>query len=244
MGIRSSENLPGSSLLEELTPLAAATAAFVLWHLVVASTAVREPLIRRLGRLRFAGLFSAGALAGLAAMVMTYGNAPYVELWAASTSVRHLSLSVMPVACILVVAGASTPNPSTVGMDMPAARVAEVSGILTVTRHPLMWGIGLFGLCHMLANGDAASQILFGGVAFLALYGTRRLDAKKRRSMGERWRHFEDATSNLPFAAIIQKCAVYDFPGIGWPRVIGGLALYVVLLLIHGEAFGVVPWAV
>ena len=53
-------------MLGQLAPLMAATAAFILWHLVVASTAVREPLIARLGHLRFAGLFSAGALVTMA----------------------------------------------------------------------------------------------------------------------------------------------------------------------------------
>ncbi len=228
----------------QLLPLVAAVAAFILWHVIMAGDRVRGALVGRLGATRFAGLFSAGALITLALAILAYGHAPYSELWDAPTWVRHISLSVMPAACILIIAGASTANPSTVGMGGPEAGSVKVVGILTITRHPLMWGIGLFGLVHMLANGDVASQILFGGISVLALLGTLRLDAKKRRVMGRKWEEFESRTSNLPFAAVTAKRVALDLAGIGWPRVLGGLALYAVMLFIHGEAFGTVPWRI
>ena len=53
-------------------------------------------------------------------------------------------------------------------------------GILKVTRHPMMWAFGLWALAHIAANGDLRSLLLFGSMAVLALYGTVRLDAKRR----------------------------------------------------------------
>jgi uncharacterized membrane protein len=37
-----------------------------------------------------------------------------------------------------------------------------------IVRHPMLWGIGLLGVAHLLANGEPAGVILFGG---LALFG-------------------------------------------------------------------------
>ena len=115
----------------------------------------------------------------------------------------------MPLALLLLVAGYTSANPTAV-MQRPVGPGWKATGILAVTRHPLMWAIALWALAHLAANGDLASLILFGGIAIMALAGTRRLDAKKRRAWGERWAPFAAATSNLPFAAITQGRARFD----------------------------------
>ena len=74
-------------------------------------------------------------------------------------------------AFVLVVLGLRTPNPTAVGMEGLAARSPE--GIVRVTRHPLLIGIGLWALVHLVANGDVASFLFFGALAVTALAGSR-----------------------------------------------------------------------
>ena len=50
---------------------------------------------------------------------MAYRDAPVEDVWLPPIGLMHLSLAIMPFACLLVVAGMSTPNPSAVGGDTP-----------------------------------------------------------------------------------------------------------------------------
>ena len=153
----------------------------------------------------------------------------------------HLSLAIMPFACLLVVAGMSTPNPSALGGDTPEALDQQPVGILKVTRHPVMWGIALWGIAHLLANGDAASLMLFGGMTLLALAGASAQETKKRVQLGRRWDGFVAQTSYLPFAAMAAGRTRLRLVEIGWWRIAAALALYALLLVLHPWLFGVSP---
>jgi uncharacterized membrane protein len=56
------------------------------------------------------------------------------------------------------------------------------------------------------------------------------------------WEAFSDKTSYLPLAAILSGRTRVSLGEIGWWRLALGLALYVVLLAVHGRLFGVDPW--
>ena len=79
---------------------------------------------------------------------------------------------------------------------------------------------------------------LIGGLVALALGGTVLIDDKKRVSMGEAWPPFAQATSNLPVAALVSGRARVGLAEIGYPRLAGGLGLYLVLLLGHEWVIG------
>ena len=49
----------------------------------------------------------------------------------------------------------------------------------------------------------------------------------------------KESTSVLPFAAILSGRTALDWKGIGWQRLLGGLALYAVLLFAHPWIAGV-----
>lgn len=170
-----------------------------------------------------------------------YVDAPIEVLWTPPIGLRHLSLLIMPFACILLAAALSTANPAAIGTDRPEIAARPPAGILKVTRHPLMWGIALWGAAHLLANGDAASILLFGGMTVLALAGSRAQDAKKRLQLGADWEAFAARTSYLPFAAVAQGRARVTFRDIGWWRIALGLGLYALLLALHPWLFGVSP---
>lgn len=217
-------------------------AVFIASHFLLSAPPVRRPLVRALGEWPFLVLYSVVALLLFSWVLLAYGAAPFVEVWAPPTALRHLSLTVMLLASILVVAGLTTSNPSLAGVDSRAISERGPEGILKVTRHPMMWGFGLWGITHLLANGDAAGMILFGGMTVLALAGAFAIDAKKRALMGDAWESYCARTSYLPFGAILSGRTRVTLGEVGCWRLAGGVALYIVLLAAHGRLFGVNPW--
>lgn len=225
-----------------LVELLLAAVAFAGSHVLLSSAPVRGPLARALGEWPFVGLYSAISLGLFVWLVGAYGDAPLVELWAAPTVVRYVALGVMVVASVLVACGLSLTSPTGVSLK-PAAAGAPLAGIFKVTRHPVLWGIGLWAFVHLMANGDLASLILFGSLGVLALGGTVHIDRKKRTTMGGDWRAFAGATSNVPFAAIAAGRTRVSLKEIGYGRLVAGLVLYLVLLLGHEAVIGVAPLA-
>ncbi len=223
-----------------LAALAVASGLFVASHLLLAVPPVRSSLVARLGERGFQALYSVLALALLAWVVLAYKDAPVVDLWFPPVAMRHLSLIIMPFACIFVVAGMTTPNPSAIGSNPPSA-VAGPVGILKITRHPVMCGFAFWGVAHLLSNGDAAGCIFFGTLTILAVIGPFAQDAKKRTQMGEAWLRYQRQTSLLPFAALALGRTRMRLGEIGWQRIGGGLALYAGLLAAHPWLFGVSP---
>jgi uncharacterized membrane protein len=148
----------------------------------------------------------------------------------------------MPVSLVLIACGVLSPNPSAVRQESQLRSLGEPRGILRVTRHPVLWGIGLWAAVHLVARGDTASLIFFGGMLLLAMSGTVLQDARKNRVVGVDWQRFASTTSNVPFAAIIGGRNQFKFEEIGWLKVLAGLALYLVLVFLHPYLFGARPY--
>src|SRR6185312_7689464 len=106
-----------------------------------------------------------------------------------------------------------------------------------ITRHPFLWGVGLWAATHLVLNGDVASLILFGTLLVLAVGGTASIDAKRRRRFPERWQKFADATSSLPFAAIARGAnrLAPALAEIGAWRLLAALGLYALAFYLHGR---------
>jgi len=228
-----------SGTLEEL---ALAMAVFVGSHLLLSAPPVRKRLLAVLGEKAFRGVYATVALAALVWAAIAYNHAPYRELWPPLTGLRHVPLTVMPIALFLVIGGSTAANPTMTGRDTATLAAAGPSGILTITRHPMMWGFALWGISHLLARGDVAALLLFGGLTVLALAGAAMIDLRKRLDLGEVWRAYERQTSFVPLVALIAGRTRLRFAEIGW-RPIGIAAVaYVVLILVHPYVFGVNPW--
>jgi uncharacterized membrane protein len=223
----------------DLATLILAAVAFVASHLGISSTALRPWLVGRLGRPRYLALYSIVSLACLAWLIWAYGNAPFLPLWPESEATRWLAVAVMPVALIFVAGALRRDNP-TLMTARPGSLVLDRGGIFAITRHPLMWGIGLTAIIHILATGDLSSLILFGAVGGLALVGTVLQDARKRREDPALWSDLAAGTSNLPFSAILAGRAKLQPKRLAG-AVVAGLAIYALLLASHEFLFGLSP---
>jgi uncharacterized membrane protein len=225
--------------MDPLTQLALATAAFLVTH-YVPSTPLRGTLVASLGERPYLGVYSLVSFATLGWMIYAYRHAPFLPLWQVP-ELKLWPLFVMPFALILLACGLMGSNPTAVRQEGALKAAEPARGILRVTRHPMMWGFGLWSAVHLLARGDAAALIFFGGFFVLALSGTALIDARKARTLGADWSRFAAVTSNIPFMAIIEGRNRFRLAEIGWTKILTGLVLYGVLLGLHPMLFGVGP---
>lgn len=224
-----------------LAELAIALAVFLFTHIVLAREPVRGRLVAAVGEMPFRVAYSLLSLAGLVWVCVSYAQAPVLWLWYPAPWQWMVPLVVMPVALAFLVGGVSTPNPASLGPQPDASDGELARGILRITRNPVMWAIGLWGASHILPNGEVASILLFGSMAALALAGIPSIEAKAAERAGVMWMVFEQSTSNVPFAAIVQGRqsfgpALREF---GLVRLAVTALLYGALLHLHGWIFGV-----
>jgi uncharacterized membrane protein len=220
----------------------AVAALFLLGtHFGIASTSLRRQLVGLIGEGPYRALFSLLALAALAWLVFAWAAAPFVPLWETGIGLRHLVAALMPLPFLLVTCAVTAPNPTMTGQRPDPDAGAPATGIVRVTRHPFMWGIGLWALLHLVANGDQASLLFFGALALLALVGTVLIDQRRTRENAPGWGVFLQATSNLPFAAIVERRQKLVPGEIGLWRIALALALYVAVFWLHPMLFGMAP---
>ena len=225
-----------------MTQLILASAAFLLIHLCVSGTTVRDRLVARLGEGAYLGLFSLASVGILVWMLIAYGAARAgggnLVWWSGNSATLHLQLVITLVAFLLIVPGVMARNPGAVGQTGALQDDDPVRGVLRITRHPFLWGVGIWAAGHLLVNGDLISLILFGSLGILAIGGAASIDAKRRRTHGEAWAAFEARSSFVPFAAILAGRQTLRPGEFALPALIA-IAAYVVALLAHPWIAGV-----
>lgn len=223
--------------------LLAAALFFVLIHLLVAGTRMRDTITGRIGDGPYMGLFSLASVAGLVWFGFAYAGArtePWNTIyWSTGPATRHIQIGLQLIALLFITIGISTPNPTAVRAEGVLDRPDAVKGMVRVTRHPFLWGVAIWALGHLLVNGDIASIVLFGAMLFLAVFGTASIDAKRRRKLGEKWDAFAAQTSNVPFAAILAGRQALNVTEIGWWRIVLGVVVWWALMAGHPYMFGV-----
>jgi len=123
----------------------------------------RAALIGRIGEGPYKGLYSLVSLAGIVLIAIGYGQYRangYIPVWDPPVWTRHLALLLVLVAFICFVA-------------------AYLPGhIKRRLKHPMLAGVKIWALAHLLANGDLGSILLFG--SFLVWAVAARISAKRR----------------------------------------------------------------
>lgn len=212
---------------------------FVGTHIGIAATPLRAELIERVGERLYRLLFSLVSVVAVVWLIIAYAHATTMPLPWGAAWLAGLPLLLMPVAFLLLVTALSQPNPTAVGQTPDPDAPEPARGMLRVTRHPMMWGIALWAISHLLANPDTASLVFFGAFAILALGGAVSLDHRRSRENAPGWGVFLQRTSFVPFAAIVEGRQRFVWAEIGWARLGLALLLYALFLALHPWLFGV-----
>jgi uncharacterized membrane protein len=222
--------------------LVAAALVWVLVHIGVAGTRLRDRIVARIGEGPFRGLFVLASFAILGWLAWSFGAAgPVRMLWQAPRWLAVLMMLLMLPALLLFVGSLSTPNPTSVTGARALESPNPATGVLRITRHPMLWAFALWGLVHLVVVGTLSAVFLTGAIIVTALAGMPSLDARIARRKPDRWPAFAATTSRLPFVAIAQRRNRLAWSEIGWWRPLLAIVLWVALIALHPWAFGVDP---
>jgi uncharacterized membrane protein len=147
--------------------LIAGLALFLGAHTLTTMRDARAALIARLGAGGYKVVYALVSLAGIALAAWgfsVYRATGWINVWHPPLVLRHIAVGLMLPAVILVVA-------------------SYIRGrIYTAVKHPMLAGVKLWAVLHLLANGDLGSIILFGSVLAWAVYD--RISLKRRSDPG------------------------------------------------------------
>ena len=116
----------------------------------VLAAPLRAGMIARIGEGGWKGAYSLVSLGGLVLIVWGYGLARHGEpLYALPPGLRHLTFALVWAGFIAIQAAHTPPN-----------------HIKRLLKHPMVFGVGLWALGHLLVRATPAGLALFGG--FLA----------------------------------------------------------------------------
>lgn len=227
-----------------MNSFALALSAFVLIHVGISATGLRRALVARLGEGPYRIAFSVVSLGLLVWLIQSYGamradpfNPLTWPLWAPPDWLRMPASALIFLGVVLAVAGVLTPGPTYAGFESSVTKSEPARGVLRITRHPFLWGVALWAAGHALVNGERFALMLFGGLGLMVVLGTRSIDRKARARNPEAWANFEEATSNLPFAAITQGRNTLKLDEIWW-RVLLGAVVCALIAFYHEAVIG------
>ena len=194
----------------------AGVALFIGVHLVPMIPAWRAALVDRLGEGGYKAGFAVLALVGLIGALIAYRYTPHVSLWPSPPPLRIVT-AILMLAAVLLFAGAK-----------------GVPWFKRIVRHPMLWGIGLLGVAHLVANGEVAGLILFGGLAVFGFAWQPLSDRRDAALDPAAWAETRRTTSFWPFA----RWHARTDPVTVRPLIAGAI-VYVALILLHPWLFGV-----
>lgn len=211
-------------------------AVFLIAHVIPALPAARRALRARLGAGGFLLAYSALSLLLFAWLIREALFAPFIPLWFVGPWGHWVAVLLVPLALMLLGASALAPNPLSIAfVDRPFDPAAP--GAVAITRHPVLWGLCLWGLAHVPANGHLVGLILFGSLGVFAFIGMAVTEDRRREILGESaWLALAAPTSVLPFAALVGGRARWPGDRLTLSGAALGL-LTAILLLAFGHAW-------
>ncbi len=225
-----------------MSTLVVASSWFFILHMLP-STPLRARSVAIAGEGAYSAIFSILSLLALVWMVMQFNAAAYGDkLWLVPVWWSWVKAALILFAYILIFGGLLTPNPSAPGgasvLDNPGAG----GGIFAITRHPLMWGVAIWAITHMISQATWRGFAFFGALAATALIGSYAQQIRKSNTISA-WPAFEAKTSFWPFVAIVQGRAKFSLKAIGWWRIAIAVVAWAAVLHFHIWLFSVHPLA-
>jgi uncharacterized membrane protein len=142
-------------------------ALFIVPHVFVTRREARAAAVARFGEGPYKGVFSLISIAGV--ILIGWGFASYrasgwIDVWSPPSWTRHLAALLVWPAIVFLVAAYIPGN------------------IKRRLKHPMLVGVKLWALAHLIANGDLGSILLFGGILAWAVFD--RISLKRRSDPG------------------------------------------------------------
>ena len=209
--------------------------AFAATHLILASVRVEPRLRARLGQTGYLGLYSAVALGLFVPLFWVYLENRYAGPWFWAVPLHGLVLW----ACYLAMAFAITLIAGAFLSASPASiqgGSTKPSGVLAVTRHPLIMGLAIFGAIHVFMNGNAPSVAFFSGFVLFGFVGAWHQDARKLHHELPGFREFCASTQFFPLLSPASWRGLRAVPIWVWCL---GVALATAIRWAHGPLLGV-----
>lgn len=125
----------------------------------------RTAMIGRVGELPWKAVYALLSIAGFVLIVWGFGLARQqpVQLWLPPRGMRHLASLLTLIAFILL-----------------AAAYVPRNAIKARLHHPMVLGVKVWALAHLLANGNVAHVVLFGAFLVWAVLSFRAARARDR----------------------------------------------------------------
>ncbi|WP_430474221.1 NnrU family protein [Thalassospira lucentensis] len=145
---------------------------------------------------------------------------------------KFLIIIMLPT-CILWACAILQPCPLSIGRKtgFDPAR----PGINRFCRHPLLLGVFLWGMGHVIANGDLVAVLFFGGSAIFALIGFSRMEKIRLRDIPQsQHQAILSGTRRFSPSGLLKGA-------IGLGDIVVGVLAYGVILIGHGHVIGVNP---
>ena len=154
----------------------------------------------RMGEGAYKGFYSLASVLGFALIVWGFGVARQqpVLLWSPPTAMRHVAALLTPISFVLL-----------------AAAYVPGNGIKARVHHPMVLGVKVWALAHLLANGTLAHIVLFG--SFLAWAVWNFIAARKRdRAAGVQYPPGRAGSTAVTVVAGLVAWAVFALLLHGW----------------------------
>lgn len=162
-----------------LIQLIVATTAFVFSHFVM-SGPIRSRLQSMMGAQGFLLFYSLVSLCALAWAIVTFDRVKAgTPLW------DGMAAGAWAVASLLTITGTAfllpsfVRNPALAGKNAAGVGTWIPVGVFRITRHPMMWGISLWALGHIVASPTPRVLVFMSGLIVLALLGSHFQDKRK-----------------------------------------------------------------
>lgn len=180
----------------ELITLFIANVAFVGSHFAM-SHPLRGAMVGALGQTGFQIAYSVISIAALYWVSVAFKAAPAGDLPGSGT-VGWIIATTLTLPAMVLFAGSLFGNPALPTPMAERQARAGAAGVFRVTRHPMMWGFGLWAASHIVLWWSWRTTITALSIGVLALVGAKLQDRKKERLMGDAWEQWESQTAFWP----------------------------------------------